>query len=84
MQDQEGMQDRRVFRAFRVFGAILDQKVIRDAKDPKVTLDHRDQPDRLDRSGLWDPKAILGHRDQEGFRDQQDQQEPLVQWDRRV
>ena len=59
MRVREVMQDRRVFRVFRVFVVISDRKVIRDVKVLRVISGHRDPQEIRDLPDRQDHRAIL-------------------------
>ena len=74
------MQDHRVFKGYKGFAVILDQKAIPVVKDLREISDRRDQQDQQVQSVQRDRREILDRRDQEAFRGQQDQWDQLVPW----
>ena len=78
------MQGHRVFRVSRVFEAISDRRVIRDAKVLKGMLVHRDLRELRARQDQWAHRAISGRKVQEAFRVSQVRQEQPARWVRKV
>ena len=84
MKDLEDMQAHKVFRAFRVFVAILGQKAIPAVKAQKEIWDHRVQQEIPGQRDQSDRRATLGRRGQGESLAPPDRRDQPDHWDRRV